>query len=127
MQLTLPEIGGGVDTDKQFLVAHPNLFVGTGFQLAAPSKDFYWMGRIGCAWVDEPKIISGSKVALNGFDLPEFKQLQPAAAMGCSMVYRITDALAAKVAGNVYLTDVGSWNISAALSVDPAKFFSSLK
>jgi len=127
LQVTLPEIGGGVDTDKKFLIAHPNIFAGVGFQLAAPAKDFYWMGRLGCSWVDEPKMVSGSKVALDSLGNPEFKQLQSAVTMGASMVYRITDALAAKVAGNVYLTGVGSWNISAAVSIDPTKFFSSLK
>lgn len=126
MQITLPEIGGGMTTDKSFLVAHPNLFLGGGFQLAAPAQGFYWMGRLGYAMVDEPRIISGSTVATDGLGNPEF-QWKGALTLGTAFIYKVTDSMSIKLGGDVYSTHVGTWDITAALSIDPTKFFKALQ
>jgi hypothetical protein len=126
MQITLPEIGGGMTTDKSFLVAHPNLFLGAGFQLAAPTQGFYWMGRFGYAMVDEPRLTSGSTVAVDGLGNPEF-EWKGALTVGTTFIYKVNDSMSVKLGGEVYSTRIGTWSVTAALSVDPQKVFSAFK
>lgn len=125
IQITFPEIAGGMTTDKSILVVHPNLFVGGGFQMAAPSAGFYWMGRLGYAMIDEPRL-KGSTVPINALGAPEF-QWKGALTIGSTFMYKVTDSLSVKLGADAYSTRVGSWSVTAAVSLDPTKVFQSFK
>jgi len=132
MQSTL-DIAGGVVTDKNDLLLHPNIFIGGGFQgaysLGGTNSSLLglWSGRIGMARVDHPHLTSGSTVALNGLNEPRFDAVW-APSLGFGITLPVTSALNARFGGNVYFTErPASWNLSVGVDLDIAKFFSALK
>ena len=132
MQSTL-DIAGGVVTDKNNLLLHPNIFVGGGFQGAYSrggtnsSLIGLWAGRIGMARVDHPRLISGSSVVLNSLNEPEFDATW-APSLGFDITFPVTTALSVQFGGNVYFTaSPSAWNLTVGARVDIDKFFSALK
>lgn len=126
MQITAPEIVAGAQTDKDFLKIYPNVSINAGFQLAAPSQNFYWEGQAGYGWIDVPEIAYGSVVSEDSANYPKF-QFSGCFSMGSRFVYRVTSSISVEMGGNVYFARLGSWNLFAAASIDPTKFFSALK
>ncbi len=123
------EFAGGFTTDDAFNKVHPNLFFGAGFQMAytpAGSTNIglgntYVLFRTGYGSFDQPKLTSGRDVAMDDFDLPEFER-EWAPTFGATMVFKMSRSLSFQLTSNVYFADRANWNISAGLSLDPAKF-----
>ena len=125
-QATL-ELSGGFVTDKHFLTVHPSMFAGGGFQLSdltSNGRPWYWMGRLGVARTDTPKLTGmGSQVALDNLDIPKF-DASWAPTFGTSIIIPLSEGWSVQVGGNAYLTDVpASWNISVGFIIDPTAFF----
>jgi hypothetical protein len=124
------EFAGGFTTDDAFNKVHPNLFFGAGFQMAyTPAGttnvglgNTYVLFRTGYGSFDQPKLTSGRDVAMDDFDLPEFER-EWAPTFGATMVFKMSRSLSFQLTSNVYFADRANWNISAGLSLDPAKFF----
>jgi hypothetical protein len=124
------EFAGGFTTDDAFNKVHPNLFFGAGFQMAytpaGPTNvvlgNTYVLFRTGYGSFDQPKLTNGRNVAMDDFDLPRFEQ-EWAPTFGATMVFKMNRSLSFQLTSNVYFADRANWNISAGLSLDPAKFF----
>jgi hypothetical protein len=132
MQATF-EVAGGVVTDKNNLLLHPNIFLGGGFQGAYVRNGSggpllgLWSGRIGMAQVDQPRILSGSSVALNGLNEPVFDATW-VPSLGFDITVPVTTVISGVFGGNVYFTDnPASWNMSVGISLDIDKFFNAMK
>jgi hypothetical protein len=129
-QVTL-EVSGGFATDRDFLAIHPNLFLGAGWQGRFPAPNLtpqslpaILTGRVGFARIDEPRLISGSTVALNNLGNPEFDSVWTPS-VGVQMIYPINSSVNLQAGGNVYFTVApASWNFNLGLTLDLAKFFS---
>jgi hypothetical protein len=129
-QVTL-ELSGGFATDKNFLVVHPNLFIGGGWQGRFPAPNLtpqplpaVLCGRVGLARIDEPHLLAGDTVALDSLGEPIFDQIWTPS-MGFQMVYPINSAVNLQAGGNVYFTAApASWNLNLGLTLDLGKFFS---
>jgi hypothetical protein len=125
------EVGGGFTTDKKFLEVHPDLFLGAGLQVAylgansaSSFGNTYIILRSGYAAVDEPRLISGSTVALDQLGNPEF-DLKWSPSVGAQAILKLSSAICVEMGANVYFTKLSSWNISAGVSIDPSTFFKS--
>jgi len=115
------ELGGGFVTDKQFLVIHPNYFLGLGYQYH--NKDWTWQTRFGLGAADVPHLSSGSTVATNSTGLPLF-DLKRAPSWGTVITYNLSSAVKLQLGANAYFDTRAIWNLSAGLSVDPVALFS---
>jgi hypothetical protein len=124
------EVSGGFTTDKDFLTLHRTTFIGAGYQGRFPSANAnlsgYWMGRVGAAWIDTPRL-SGSSVALNNLNEPDFKSVCVVTS-GAEIVFPLTSAISLQFGGNAYYGITPTpWNVTLGISLDLEKVFQGFK
>jgi hypothetical protein len=121
------ELSGGVTTESQFEIVHPNAFAGLGYQvafkpiigLATTNNCGFFSARFGAGWVDVPSLVgTNNLVNLDGNGIPIF-DFKPSCEFGAYLAYPLTQSTYLTVDANTFFGDnpPNSWNIKVGLSI----------
>jgi hypothetical protein len=121
------EAGGGVGTQKNFELIHPNAFVGLGYETSFrpflgssyTNSCGFFEAKAGAGWTDLPSLVgTNNLVNLDGNGNPKFN-FRPACELSTYLAYPLTDKVYLTVDAIDYLgyRPPQSWSVKVGVSI----------